>query len=477
MAELKNTDLFRTLFVSARDQYDAGLRRAGLLLTVAAVFHVAVFMSYINAHQSIVDAKSLQQTLDQQFTGVTEIRTELDKVDRTIKIELRKLLDLHLNNLVEDFQRLSESLVAVQSGEEQPGMETRGELPQLQSQQIQHMYIQQMLPEAINLSGIEGITPITLLPEPVIKMLHQRASFEEVREALLPHINATIIQPRFTKLNAEWRDHTFHRIVPRLARINQLVSHGKVEIPEEMARWQSLDAASKLIDDKLVQHTFTPPSGNNWWRTVGDKGAALIKVEEFALDNLNQGMHLGSVSLEIGSALKTSLDQQQVLIQKMQEEIEVAEKRFEEQSAMLAELGSGFRAVALDLGFVVRWFPLLLGVLFAYISLTLGQRLLVYRKTANLLEVDSPQGIEILVPLAHNPLQSGRRLFMDASARAILACGWILIAGWQLSLWVEIDRTRVFVLTIVSLVITLAAQLNRYRTLKPLVEAPLKAVG
>ncbi len=64
MDEKKNSDLYQSLFVSAKDKYDAGLRRAGMLLTVAAVFHVAVFMSYIDAHQAIVDATAQQQTLD-----------------------------------------------------------------------------------------------------------------------------------------------------------------------------------------------------------------------------------------------------------------------------------------------------------------------------------------------------------------------------------------------------------------------------
>jgi len=432
MAESKDAELFRSLFVSAKDRYDAGLRRAGLLLTVAAVFHVAVFMSYINAHQSIVDAKAQQQTLNQQFAGVTEIGSELDSVDRTVKTELPKLLDLHLKHLVQDFRRLSNRLTAAQRGEERLGMETPSELPQLQIQQPLNLSIQQVPPELPNLPDIEVTTPIERLPEPVVELLREGAPFEEVREALLPHINATIIQPRFTELNAEWQDRTSRRMVPRLAKINQLVDQGKIEIPEETARWQSLRAATELIDDKLIQHTFTPPPGNNWWHTVADKGQTLRKIEKFALDDLDQGMRLGAVSRKIGSVLKTSLDQQQALIQKMQDVIEAAEKRFAEQSTMLTELGSGFRAVALDLGFVVRWFPLLLGVLFAYISLTLGQRLLVYKKTADLLEIDDPQGRDILVPLAHNPLQSARRLFSDASARAIFACVWILLAGWQL---------------------------------------------
>ena len=103
MADSKDADLFKSLFVSAKDQYDAGLRRAGLLLALAAVFHVAVFMPYIDAHQSIVDAEAQQFALDRQFAGVAEIGTELELVDRTVKSELPRLLDQHLKRLVQDF--------------------------------------------------------------------------------------------------------------------------------------------------------------------------------------------------------------------------------------------------------------------------------------------------------------------------------------------------------------------------------------
>ena len=154
----------------------------------------------------------------------------------------------------------------------------------------------------------------------------------------------------------------------------------------------------------------------------------------------------------------------------MRERIELAERHFEDQSAMLSELGSGFRALALDLEFAVRWFPVILGALFAWITLSLSHRLQVYKRTSELLGEKDGTFLALLVPIALNPLGSRRRLRGDTLLRGGLACAWIALCTGQLALWDEISAHQVRLMAALALGLVIVSQWVRYRDLRGLVD-------
>ncbi len=470
MAEPNDPSLIQSLFVSAKQQYESGLRRAGVLLTIAVVFHVAIYGPYIDAHQRIAAAEAQRDWLARGQELVGRIGDALGEIDGLVKKKLSGLLDSHLDGLVNDFKTLSESLMMAQQGEG-----PMGDRPFFEPQQtVMRVPMQQM--EGVetstpNMPGDIRVREVWQIPHEVAELLRNNAPFEEVRQALLPHIRQTIIGPRFDAINDQWRRTVVKPLTPTLERLESLVAQGRALLPDQAQRWSSLEAAAAAIDRKLVRHTFEPPPGDDWWRTVSDKRGEFHEIESFAMDNLQEGMRLGSASQEIRAALEASTAQQEALVKSMQEKITAAQERFTQQSELLAELGSGLRAVALDLPFVVRWFPMILGAMFTYLTLILLHRLRVYKRTFDLLGVQGAACSEVMFEMVFNPLKSGGRLVADTGARVGLACGWVLLAVWQQWQWDHSQASRLAWSAGIGLGAVVVAMLYRYSVLRPLVGA------
>jgi len=226
----------------------------------------------------------------------------------------------------------------------------------------------QLLPPGQTVSPAQMPGPAAYLPiSPMSSELRRQivaATAAGNRDALLtaiaPYVETTIVQPIFIRFESEWRGQALTRIRAAWQTADARLRQGKVQIPERAEVWSGTETALGKALQSAESLALSAPADPFWWSTRMEKGATIRD----ALADLQRARGLADLpalaSLKAETAAAVSAERTKYT--ELQTRLAELREQFKEQEAELSSIAGPLKILAIDLGRVAAWFPLILGL-------------------------------------------------------------------------------------------------------------------
>ena len=405
-------DLIDALFQKAAETYELARRWHLLLVLILLAFQAMLLVPYVGAARQEAATKAdvdrsvaLQRTID-------DVITDLDLFEKAsvgaADAELRSILDQLvarfdvLNGILGQLQQMTPEEAAGPPGEALFGGAISGVAIQMPMAQMSlpsqlpppgqtfspaQMPLPgqlpppgqtvppapmplpgQLLPPGQTVSPAEMPGPAAYLPiSPMSSELRRQivaATAAGNRDALLtaiaPYVETTIVQPIFIRFESEWRGQALTRIRAAWQTADARLRQAKVQIPERAEVWSGTETALGKALQSAESLALSAPADPFWWSTRMEKGATIRD----ALADLQRARGLADLpalaSLKAETAAAVSAERTKYA--ELQTRLAELREQFKEQEAELSSIAGPLKLLAIDLGRVAAWFPLILGL-------------------------------------------------------------------------------------------------------------------
>ena len=369
-------DLIDALFQKAAETYESARRWHLLLVLILLAFQAMLLVPYIGAARQEAATKAdidrsaaLQRTIDDVITDLGSFeKASVDAADA----ELRSILDQLvarfdvLNGILGRLQQMTPEEAAGPPGEALFGGAISGAAIQMPMAQMP--LPGQLLPPGQTVPPAQMPSPAAYLPLPPMSSELRRqlvaATAAGNRDALLtaiaPYVETTIVQPIFDRFESEWREQALTQIRAAWETADARLRQAKVQIPERAEVWSGTEIALGKALQSAESLALSEPADRFWWSTRMEKGATIRD----ALADLQRARGLADLpalaSLKAETAAAVSAERTKYA--ELQTRLAELREQFKEQEAELSSIAGPLKIVAIDLGRVAAWFPLILGL-------------------------------------------------------------------------------------------------------------------
>lgn len=522
-----NKNPFTSIFLRVRDQYSAAVRWSYFAIILLLFFHLISIGPFVELNrrktQTELDKKRLSGVksqieilasgfkylqeynfleLDKRLGGLVQnLRDDFTRINLTVE-DLREkakteseLLPERIKLLIPyDLREIHESILSAsilfKSIKELHGIpEKESELPKEAEDQLREQLKSPEFRERVESAleenektespEVQAEKQARTVQEPLFQItdpdLLKKIKFtqrrEELLKALKPFVEENIIEPEYLKLNKDWKEKILPAIQTQFENLTKEMKSARSKFPEGLNRWEELAASLKTKILAASNLKFKPPTEPTfWWSTVEEKEQVRIGLKDEIASWLQQGP---PVLISLREHVSTLLYDQEESGKKTQIEISKLEEQFKVQQNKLASLAKPLRFIALELNSIIGLFPLLLGLIFATLTVwttlclhELGRiiRLIVKQGADPLLWDWYCAQVFLLLPKPSTDIteQSKSSLIRKSIGLCTMFWMWIGIAAWRLHGIGEIEPRRLVVVTCIGATVVALAQVHRY---------------
>ncbi len=350
MAPSKIVTVLEALLLRARD-FDANARRWSLLVVVAlAVFHATAVTSWVERDAARAARSEELARLDGVLADVRELGPALASVPATV----HEVMDPALGRLVEDLRR---DLLRLRS--------TRRSLRRFMAEQNagdDAAPAEDLLAEVDD--ELAGVEPFEVQNVDWIVEIGEALGREELLRALSPLVDERVVAPRFAAVRQLWTASALPRIEAHLDGVAAAVPELRGRYGEAASDYQALAEALTAERRAARDLEVAPPERPYWWASEEPPAAGSDEVVVLALEPAVVEQLLAPVAL----------DHLRVAVERTGGAYETLYQRLETRRTALTG-GTETESLDLDLGRLVRAFPLILGLVAGVLLLTAARRL------------------------------------------------------------------------------------------------------
>jgi hypothetical protein len=350
---------------------------------------------------------------------------------------LRSLVASALEGRTQDPGLLPEP--AVSSPMQQMPMQMQAPPQQMQMQMQAPQANAPLDPAAYPPPGSAG--PFVASPE-LQGILDALAAGEPAWERLIAYARRDIVEAAYARAERDWSRHIRPAYMSALAASTESARRVAGQAPESAAQTAAaLYAAADAMAEQLVvleaivlrhDSVVDEALGTEWWRTVEGKSAFADAVAQSVADQMDAIMQTAKAPSE---AIRTTLVLQEELRDALVLRQEELEQQFAEQREQLATLSGTAGVVPVDLASFIGLFPLVLGLVLAFMLWRVGQARRQGVHAAADLGRAAPEDPDTRTWLTRRVLGGGDALApsLVTIALAIGALIWIALAAWQIA--------------------------------------------
>jgi hypothetical protein len=434
-------DLIKSMFTRARDQYEAAVRLSAVLVFVCLLFHTVNFNQFVRLNRQLARAEAERDRLNALLQEVASLTAELQQTEQDTVQTLEQMLDEAQSRLVNDFTALDAAIAEIQTPATADFTIT-GLQGLLESDLSTNIAIQSAPSQPLIVS------PSFEFDENTRQAILKAQNIDELRQVILPVIEAQIIRPRFEELNAYWAEQAAPQLVETCNAALVAIDEKAASFPEGAELWEQARANLKETIQVVSEFQFQPADDPDWWTTVAGKRAMMGEILQAASDQLSAVSGATPIA-ELNRRIASIVTEQENIASALKQELDKIEQSFKDQQSRLATLGKPFEFISLDLAFVVSMFPLLLGIILASVTVWPAYRLRELAWSVDLM-VDRTKDKALqdwfyartwlYLPRPGEPEKSAvpvSRLERWASKYSVIVRGllflvWIAISAWQL---------------------------------------------
>jgi len=408
-------EITKEWFSSARERYSGAVRFGFVLLAVLFGIQLTTFTEYLDTQARLRRAKAQAEEARALSGAMSEVVAAANALQQTVTDNLKELLSTLVEELKGDFAALDGKVA-----------DLRGDRP-VPSEPRRNLTMQQL-----NAPGL--LERKIVLGNDLEVKIREAPSIAEVLRLLTTWVEENIIRLRFAEAVDSWKQREAS-ILEKADALSETL--GKLKVPSATAETNSgfaqrlaqLRTSLNNFPARLAAVAFRPPANPAWWQTVPGKGATANLLEEGALKVLQTGS-ANDTAAQLAEAASQTQRETEAAQKSLREQLTALEKSFEEQKQQADSLAKPFAFIALNLDFVARRFPVLIG---CGLAIAIGWPAYRRRELASalrLLEPESGRFVGALAfggPQANRPLVSLRWLLAGAFAAV-----WVAITGWQL---------------------------------------------
>jgi hypothetical protein len=445
-------ELVRSFVLSAKTELERAQRWAIALVGLAAVFHILVYSPYLEAQRELAAVRSERPVLEAHSTAAESIGVTLQGLVRASEQIVSSELNDTRRDLTEAFDTLTAAIALIRD-QSPPALawvdrltEAVEDRPQVQAQ---------IGPDPGRTSAREGPTAREIaasLSPATIEMIQSGVGIAELREGLAPYVSDAIVGPRFDELNEIWNAELAPQLRAAITGLRGRIGSMLRSTSGQVEFWRDLDDSLVAVDRWVEEYRFEPPADSLWWQSVAGKVDALDSLGNYLMRGFSAAVESRQHLAVVQEALRLAVARSDSMAVHLMAEIDSAEDRMTRLSESLSGTGGALRIVAVDLEFVVRRFPLLLGGLLGLVTVWPAYRKRALGVATRLLPNESEERRLIEQLHAGNLLHQlfaglpGERGVVGKDktrigwqmATALVLMAWIGIAAWPLFRWGQV---------------------------------------
>ena len=174
------------------------------------------------------------------------------------------------------------------------------------------------------------------------------------------------------KLNEDWKAKILPAIQTQFEKLTKEMKSARSKFPEGLNLWKDLAVSMKTTILAASNLKLKPPTEPPfWWSTVIGKEQVRIELKDKVASRLQEP----TVLISLPEHVSTLLYDQEELGKKIQKKMSKLEQQFKGQQEKLASLAKPLKFIALELNSIMVLFPLLLGLIFAALTVWTTLRL------------------------------------------------------------------------------------------------------
>ena len=408
-------EIAKEWFSDARERYSGAVRFAFVSIAVLLGIQLTTFTEYLDTQTRLRLAKAQAEEARALTGAMREVDAAAGALQQTVADTLNELLSRLVEGLKGDFAALDAKLA-----------DLRSDYP-IPSEPRRNLAMQQL-----NAPGLQK--PEIVLDNNLEVKIKEAPNGAEVSRLLAAWVDENIIRPRFAEAVDSWKQGE-SLILEKAKALNKTLRGVKDPLATAQTnsafaqRLAQLRTSLKNFPDRLAAVAFKPPENPTWWRTVQDKEGVTAALREGALKEL-QTVSAHEAAAQLAEAASQTQRDTEAAQKSLQEQLTALEKSFEEQKQEADSLAKPFAFIALNLDFIARRFPVLIG---CGLAIAIGWPAYRRRELASALRLLEPESGKLVGamglagPQANRPLMKLRWPLAGAFAAV-----WVGITGWQL---------------------------------------------
>ena len=412
-------EITKEWFSSARERYVGAVRFAFVLLAVLFGIQLTTFTEYLDTQTQLRRAKAQAEEARALTGAMREVAAAADALQQTVTDTLKELLSRLVEELKGDFAALDAKVADLRGN---------GTLP---SEHRRNLAMQQL-----NAPGLQK--PEIVIDNDLEAKIKEAPNIADVSRLLAAWVDENIIRPRFAETVDSWKQ-AESLILEKADALTEALRGVKNPIATAQTnsafaqRLVQLRTSLKNFPDRLAAVAFKPPANPTWWRTVQDKEGMTAALREGALKEL-QTVSAHDAAAQLAEAASQTQRATEEAQKSLQEQLIALEKSFEEQKQEADSLAKPFAFIALNLDFVARRFPILIG---CGLAIAIGWPAYRRRELASavrLVEREEPESGRVVGALSFGePQANGGRIKLRWPLAGVFAAAWVAMTGWQLA--------------------------------------------
>ena len=408
-------EIAKEWFSDARERYSGAVRFAFVLIAVLLGIQLTTFTEYLDTQTRLRRAKAQAEEARALTGAMREVAAAAGALQQTVADTLNEQLSRLVEGLKGDFAALDAKVA-----------DLRSDYP-IPSEPRRNLAMQQL-----NAPGLQK--PEIVLDNNLEVKIKEAPNGAEVSRLLAAWVDENIIRPRFAEAVDSWKQGE-SLILEQAKALNETLRGVKDPLATAQTnsafaqRLAQLRTSLKNFPDRLAAVAFKPPANPTWWRTVQDKEGVTAALREGALKEL-QTVSAHEAAAQLAEAASQTQRDTEAAQKSLQEQLTALEKSFEEQKQQADSLAKPFAFIALNLDFIARRFPVLIG---CGLAIAIGWPAYRRRELASALRLLEPESGKLVGamglagPQANRPLMKLRWPLAGAFAAV-----WVGITGWQL---------------------------------------------
>jgi hypothetical protein len=395
------------------------VRFAFVLIAVLLGIQLTTFTEYLDTQTRLRLAKAQAEEARALTGAMREVAAAADALQQTVTDTLKELLSRLVEELKDDFAALDAKVA-----------DLRGNGP-LPSEPRRNLAMQQL-----NAPGLQK--PEIVFDNDLEVKIKEAPNIADPSRLLAAWVDENIIRPRFAEAVDSWKQ-AESLILEKADALTETLRGVKNPIATAQTnsafdqRLVQLRSSLKNFPDRLAAVAFKPPANPTWWKTVQDKEGMTAALREGALKEL-QTVSAHDAAAQLAEAASQTQRDAEEAQKSLQEQLIALEKSFEEQKQEADSLAKPFAFIALNLDFVAKRFPILIG---CGLAIAIGWPAYRRRELASalrLVEREEPGSGRLVDALSFGgPQTNGARIKLRWPLAGVFAAAWVAMTGWQLA--------------------------------------------
>jgi hypothetical protein len=411
-----SNELETALFLSGRDAYEAARRWQAVIVLALALFHATLFGPYIGAIAEQAAAQAKIDAATRLEKQIETVHAALDEVVNATASAATTRLGGVKETLIDRFGKLNDAVARLQRMTPEEATGPEGDEVFGAPMQVQNARPSNLLPP--------------LPPEVRAEIARAREIFrlQHLLEVLQPYVKETIVQPVLSSFNSAWQGDGVAHAENAVKDAEDGLTLADAGFPEDHATWTRAKTAIENILVLAKQLRLQEPEGDPfWWATRMGKDETI----RGALADVKKAEAIVPVGLlvKLDETTKTAIAGQNARQRELAAQLTDLRERFKEQQAELASFAQPLKVVAIDLGRIVTWFPLVLGLILAGSVIWTAERLRDLRETVALSSATAAAAL----PARWLARKLGSTAIVVIVCKAAAFVIWIGFAGLQIA--------------------------------------------